>query len=353
MGKTSSRQYNLDILKSFSIISMVICHPVVRLGAYIPGYEEDFLFFLGDTILGAYIFVAHGFMFAMGVGMIYSKRGNPSDMLRRGIKLYLMGYILNMLRYGIYIIIYNMMTGEILDETWFAIFGQDILQFAGLAFILTAILKKARLTEVQIFSVSVVLSVVGSFIANLDIRNPVLDFLTAHFFDTTGMSIFPLFNWYICVTAGRIIGSILYKMQDKDRFYRKTLYISGVIVIAYITLTAKLGTFFLSMDREYYAASTLEMIGLLSIDIFGLSVFHFILQKMDVSRFKILIGMSRNVTVIYYIHWMIVGATEVFFCILLGHIFTYTQIYLYAVMVLVVSVFAASLWRGRKYSCQE
>lgn len=42
--------------------------------------KEDFLYFLGDSILGDYAFVAHGFMFAMGVGMIYSRKGNQSDL---------------------------------------------------------------------------------------------------------------------------------------------------------------------------------------------------------------------------------------------------------------------------------
>ena len=42
MEKTQTRLYNLDILKAIAIIAMVICHPVERLGSYIPGYEDDF-----------------------------------------------------------------------------------------------------------------------------------------------------------------------------------------------------------------------------------------------------------------------------------------------------------------------
>lgn len=350
MEKTENRQYNLDILKAFAIIAMVICHVILMLGSHIPGYEDDFGFFFGDVILGDYAFVAHAFMFAMGVGMVYSKKGDPSDMLRRGIRLYLMGYVLNFFRAGLYFIIYNLVTGEAIEETWYIIFGQDILQFAGLAYILTAFLKKLRMTEVQIFVLSVVLSAVGSLIPYLDIDNKLLDLLIGHFVSTGDISCFTLFNWYICVAFGRLFGSFLLKIRDKDRFYKRLLFISGIMMAVYITLTAVFGVFFLTAERQYYAASTLEMMGLLSIDLFFLSLFYFILQKTGVSRFKILIEMSRNVNVIFIIHWLIVGAVDSFFWMVVEHVFTYAQIYLLALIILVVSVLLALLRssRGRK-----
>ena len=349
MGKAETRQYNLDILKAVAIIAMVICHPVSRLGSYIPGYEEDFWYFLGEDFFGSYVFVAHGFMFALGVGMIYTRNGDPSSMIRRGIKLYLMGYIFNFVRYGIYIIIADVVTGDIIAETWEALFSIGILHFAGLAFILTAILKALRLTEVQILVISIVLSAIGSFIPYLDTGNPILDYLVGHFVSTNYLSSFVLFNWYICVAFGRLIGSALHNTRDKDRLYKKMLFISGGIMAIYVVLTARFGVYFLSMNREYYAASTLEMMGLLSIDVFGLSVFYFILQKAEVSRFKILIEKSMNITAIYFIHWMILGPTEVIFCYMLGYTFTYPQIYLYAAVLLPVSTYAAARWRSRKH----
>ena len=172
---------------------MVICHPVSRLGSYIPGYEEDFWYFLGEDFFGSYVFAAHGFMFAMGVGLIYTRNGDPSSLFRRGIKLYLMGYLFNFVRYGIYLIIADAATGEIIDETWEALFAIGILHFAGLAFILTAILKALRLTDVHILVISVVLSAIGSFIPYLDTGNPILDYLVGHFVSTKYLSSFVLF----------------------------------------------------------------------------------------------------------------------------------------------------------------
>ena len=60
--KTTDRQYNLDILTAFAIIATLICHPVLIFSSYIPGHEDDFLFFLGEIIIGEYLFVAHAFI---------------------------------------------------------------------------------------------------------------------------------------------------------------------------------------------------------------------------------------------------------------------------------------------------
>lgn len=62
---------------------MIFCHAVIRLGIHHAGYEEEFAFFFGDVVLGDYLGVAHAFMFAMGVGMVYSRKNAPADLMRR------------------------------------------------------------------------------------------------------------------------------------------------------------------------------------------------------------------------------------------------------------------------------
>ena len=88
--KNTERQYNLDLLKALAIVCMVICHAVITFGKYRTGYETEFWYLFGDEILGAYIVVAHGFMFAMGVGMIYSRNNSPSDLIHRGLGIFLL-----------------------------------------------------------------------------------------------------------------------------------------------------------------------------------------------------------------------------------------------------------------------
>ena len=72
---------------------MLFCHPVIRLGIQHAGYENEFAFFFGDVILGDYLAAAHAFMFAMGVGMACSRKNAPADLMRRGLRLYLLGTV--------------------------------------------------------------------------------------------------------------------------------------------------------------------------------------------------------------------------------------------------------------------
>ena len=71
---TQERRYELDLLKALAIVAMIICHAVYMLGAHLPNYEADVAYFVGDVVFGSYLAVAHAFMFAMGVGMVFSKK---------------------------------------------------------------------------------------------------------------------------------------------------------------------------------------------------------------------------------------------------------------------------------------
>ncbi len=125
----------------------------------------------------------------------------------------------------------------------------------------------------------------------------------------------------------------------------------------YLASSLKLGAYFLTRRQNYYSASPLEAVGLLSIDLFLLSLFYFLLKKVHVSKFRILIEMSRNITSIYFIHWIFIGSIESVFCILLGLVFPYSVIYVIGAILLVVSFLLARLYqclkKGRRAGLPE
>lgn len=293
MVENNERQYNLDLLKAFAIICMVICHTVLMLGLYRPEYENEFLYTFADGIIGAYAVAAHGFMFAMGVGMVYSKKNSPGDQIRRGVSLFILGYVLNFFWYGMYFMTEGIITGIFPDRTMTSLFAGDILQFAGLAFIVTGVFKKLKLKETQMLFIALILSVIGSMAAFADTQNLVLNSLLGLFVLTPEhASTFCFCNWYLFVTVGLVFGKILKGTPDKDALYKKLLVISGIITAVYITTTCICGTWFLSKGNAYYDASPMEAFGLLAIDFFVLSLFHFLLTKMDVSKFRL--GMNYH-----------------------------------------------------------
>ena len=348
-AQNNARRFELDLLKALAIICMILCHPVTRLGIHNPGYENAFFFFFGEDILGSYRCVAHAFMFAMGVGIVYTRKNTPKDFILRGVKLYLLGYLLNFLRYGIYNVIGSIINGEFRSDMLKAFLGMDILHFAGLALIITGVLKLLKLREVPMLAIAGVLSLASVFIPVIDTGNIIGNWLIGHFVATNAETwCFVFFNWYIFVAAGMLFGKMIRKTENPDRLYKRLLIISCCVMAVYITLTFCFGTFFLCRDRNYYELSLPEAAGMLSIDLSLLSAFYFLLKRVPASKFRVFIDMSRNITSIYFIHWCILGFVDSIVCYQFEVIFPWPVIYLIGAVLIVVSSLIAKLWANRK-----
>jgi hypothetical protein len=332
-----------------AIISMIICHPVIMLGAHHIGYENDIPYLVADLFFGDYLAAAHAFMFAMGVGTVYSSRRQPVNLIRRGIWIFVLGYILNFFRYGIYALAGGIIEGEFMEETLYALTAQDILQFAGLALIVTGILYYFRLKATHILVIAVVLSMIaeplafqfeGSYAANY--------FLGFFLVTTEDESCFVFMSWFLFVAIGRLFGTVIRKKKNLDSFYFRLFIIACPVMVLYIILTFIFGPFFLCREGWYYGVSLPETLGLLSIDMTLLSAFYFLLKKIDLSTVRPLITMSKNVNAIYVIHWCILGFIDSFVCYLLGFVIPYPAEYLIAIALIFVSYGIAKWWRKRR-----
>ena len=142
LSAAPKRLLELDLLKVVAIVAMILCHAVYMLGVHLPNYETDVAYFIGDYVFGSYLAVAHAFMFAMGVGIVFSKKNKTLDLVKRGIFIYVMAFVLNFFRYGIYALIDGLIEGQFMEETVEAFLVQDIFHFAGLALIFTGAMKE-------------------------------------------------------------------------------------------------------------------------------------------------------------------------------------------------------------------
>ena len=345
----TTRQINLDLLKAVAIIAMILCHAVMQFGAHIEGYTDDFAYVFGVDILGTYVAVAHAFMFCMGVGMAYSGKNTPKDLLTRGIRLYFLGYVLNFLRYSVYILGEGLLVGEFRSEFWYSLYTQDILHFAGIAMMVTALFKKMKLDSLRILLISAAMSALGSVIAFTSTGYIIPDILLGTFFTTTPTeSCFTLLNWYILTAMGMVFGDVIRRIRNLDRFYTYTLLISGAVMIVYIALTGRFGLYFLTKERFYFSLSTIEALGFLSIDLFLAAVFYFLAKKVRAARLTVLVNMSKNVNSIYMIHWCIIGFMDCILCYLLGVVFPYWLSYLLGAVITAVSYGLSMAWKNRK-----
>lgn len=140
---------------------------------------------------------------------------------------------------------------------------------------------------------------------------------------------------------------LLKRAEDKGKFYQNLLCVAGPIAVIYIVLTCIFGSHFLSRNGWYFATSIPESMGLLSIDLSLMAAFHFLLEKTDAARFTVFFDMGRNLTKIYIIHWCILGFVDSIFCYLLEIVFPYWFMYMFGILLVVLSSWIAGKWKRR------
>lgn len=306
--RNTGRQDEIDLIKGFAIVFMVWDHVCRELGADISSYMGMFI----DMILGG-PFAAPMFMFCMGIGICYSHNSSPELMADRGIRLLLMGYGLNVIRYTIPHLISSVLTGnsDYMGSWLPQLLEVDILQFAGLAFLGIALARKAKLSNWTLFGIAILLPILGSLLKNHGTGMMVPDLLLGLFWKTQEHAYFTFFHWFAFPVVGMILGEYLLHCRDKGALYQKlTIVLLPVGVVAAI-LSYFMGVGFTSGFTEFYYMTPLNvfvMVCLAVIWVYVNDCWHRRLPKVKIVIFQ---SMSKNINRIYCIHWGIIGILSI------------------------------------------
>jgi hypothetical protein len=169
----------------------------------------------------------------MGIGMVYTRHDSPNEFVVRGIKLLMLGLVINTMYF-----LLNYSAGVPLEYSLLSFLANDILQFAGITFIAVAIFKKLNLSHTQILLIAILLSLIVSYPPDITLQNMYLNQLLGNFIETVGQNIvscFPFLNWFIIPAAGMLFGSDLIMCNDKDELYKLILrYTSITTIILFI-----------------------------------------------------------------------------------------------------------------------
>lgn len=344
------RQIEADLIKAICIIGMIFVH-VFENFAYIKTGSDTAIYTLlrvGNTIFGASLF-----MFCMGLGMNYTKKKSPNDFIFRGIKLFVFGLLLNFFRAGLLLIIGRLMDPSmvLVKDIIYQLFEIDILIFAGLSLILFGLLRKIKTPIWAILLLSVVMSILGTVFHGYDLGNEFLNCLVGLFIGTYAdiqfntASCFPLFNWFIIIVAGYCFAYILKRVTNKNRFYLVFSSIALVVVALYIgfCIGPKVGYFQEDFICTFHIATYDALISICGA-VFAFGLFYFIskiLPKFLISNAQ---SLSKLITVVYCIQWLIIGNTTV---LVEGYYpdleFKKYQLALFGLGILIVSILLAIL----------
>lgn len=305
----TGRQWSFDFAKVVAILFMVLVHTFI----YVYGEEnmnQGFQYRLNNIYGGA--LVAPVFMFCMGVGVAYSRRTDAPTMFRRGLKLLVAGYVLNIVRS---IPQWLLWQGGFGDDHYNMFFEElnlfDILQFAGVAFLLFALLRLLKASPSIILLVGLLLSVAGSFVRAIDMGSTARNLLCYPFIGIHVGNIwcsFPLVNWFIFVAAGYWFGKLIRRCTDVDHFYALALPVAGFIFSASMIYmnTNDAGMFSDANDDFFYYLTTIDAFVCIMGAIMLAGIGHFLMPHEPKVIFDEVKQVSNDLTRIYLVHWIFV-----------------------------------------------
>ncbi len=354
----TKRQFEFDFAKFICILGMVIIHCFEELLADTGSTSS--LYYVFVVVLDC-VFGAGTFMSCMGLGISYGYDGNANKIIKRGFLIFLLGYGLNIFREGIPFTIFALLNH---DEDSFriivsAFLNTDILQFAGLSLMLFGLLKKLKINNLFIFLISLVMSIVGSFIRFIDFGNLVINLLSGLFIGTYTegwpdyCAAFPLLNWFIVVVSGYLFANAFKHCQNKKKFYAIFSPIAGLIIAIYLIITIPNKFDMMSGDLlYYYHFATPDLLIIASGFIFASGLYYFISLLFNERIKKFITKISVNINSIYCIHWIIIG----WICGVLYYLDSYFENELIPVLisipVFVASALLANVIKKKKDKCR-
>ena len=226
------RQPEIDALKATCILCMIALHSFEDLGC------EPFVLYSFVDWMCAFLGAA-AFMFCMGLGMRYSRHQEPGFLAARGFELLTVGQVLNLVRNALP----NLIAWWIKGEQFFIanamlVFQADILSFAGLAFMLLALLKRLKASDGAILITGLALNI-AAFLVSDPVpapKNFLLSQLLGFFVMTNAEAYFPLASYFVFVAAGYFVGGWYPRIRDKRALANRVLMIGVPVCVVYYAL---------------------------------------------------------------------------------------------------------------------
>lgn len=307
----NGRQIEFDLAKVICIFGMVFVHSFLYLSSnIIKGSLNYYVTMIWPTLFGAAVF-----MICMGTGFGYTKhKDEPMYFIKRGIKVFIIGYILNILRSAPILFISGPILNGAVDVSLIPLYflNVDIFQFAGLAMICFGIFKKLQIKPGYMFLIALILSIIAYFVPYESLGNKTVDMLLGIFipnacYQTDAVySCFPLINYLIYPIFGYIFSLFYKKVKDKDLLYKIIIPIALVVMVVYmyfaytykLSILSSLGYYHVSFYNAFFCMFS-------CLFLFGIS--YFISKRLPDSIKSRIILNSSCISIIYFVHWIVLS----------------------------------------------
>ena len=313
MEKKNKRVIELDYAKTIAIFFMVIIHVFEELSIFgiedkLPsGFMENYVQFTAGP------YAAPLFIFAMGFGSVFSRNQDPEKMFKRGLKLLAMGITLNLARDVLPRLLVCLIsdTSPVWEVMRYQIFNIDVLHFAGLAYMLTALFKKLKVPYLALIPIAVLMQAVGNLISLHYTPEGFWELLFSYFIFTGDLSCFPLLTWYLSMAFGIVVGEEVKKfVGDADLEFSRAFWGCACLLTGFLSASDINGIdhriYYALYDNFLYKQTFFNFLYNSLVIIMLLAVIHFVNRKKPIA-YGFFNFCGTNLTTIYIIQWLIIG----------------------------------------------
>ena len=352
----AGRQMELDLGKALPVLCLPFVHCFIECSTDAGlAHGVPYLF---DSVIGG-PFSAPMWMFAMGVGIVYSHKTNLKQFARRGAGLFGIFFLLNICRFLIPYLVGYGITGDreqFIEPLIYRVLGNDILFFAGFAMIVITLMRWLKIPMWWMFAIALALSVISTAVGDFDVHNALGNILLGHLVgteDAAGLVIsdFPLARWLIVPVSGYVFGHYLIRAKNKKKFYAMISPVSALIAAVYfpIGIHHKWGMFG-DGQNCYYHMSTWDVFLSLCLTIGLLGIWLVVTGVLPERVMAFFRHISRDITPFYCIHWVFVRwITNVILYIVNGtQVLPIVQTALLSFVIMIVTIILCKWWHRFK-----
>ena len=251
------------------------------------------------------------FVFLMGIFIALAGSKNLSLSIKRGVILFLAGYVLNFFRSSLPMWLsleFGLVSQEELGDgnPIYELLVVDILQFAGIAFIICSLLHHYLPKPKYWLLIALVIAFVSPYTWDTYSENTVINEILKLFAgNIVDGAFFPQFPWLAYAISGMAFGHWLKQADDLNIFLKKSAWFSLAITLVGI------GIIFTNFD--YHSGESMRagpggVIAISGFTALTIFLFNIIIQKVPHNPvFSFWYTWSKHITTIYVIHWLIIG----------------------------------------------
>lgn len=308
----TGRQPALDLARGLAVLFMIFIHVLL----YTAGGEARQSGFGEAVDFAGGVPAAPVFMVLLGIGLVYSRINTPALLVRRGLGLLLAGYALNcgraLLPYGLR---WALGGGPwYLDQALGELVFVDILQFAGLALIFFGLLARFRAGPLAVGLLALGLAGLNYALLPVQPEHPVLRALAGLVWGADDRSYFPFLTWIFYPLAGYLYGLLLVRTPDAGAFHRRAFWTGAAALLLLAQVLPALTGLHPApgSETEYYHHTLATNLTFTAFVAAWIALLHFAAGLVPAFAKGTIDRWSRNVTAIYVIHWLLIGAVMLF-----------------------------------------